>query len=236
MGVQFVRVQYAATDGEDMTDDVSPDDAPAVTVYVVDDDPELCESVAWLLDSIGIHPRICHSADEFLSSYDGSHAACIILDVRMPQMSGTRLQEKLNDIAPHVAIIFVSAHGDIRMSVSTLQAGALDFLEKPYEPQRLLDAVQAGVEKAESRFRQHQLQQAVQVKVDSLTPRERQILSLVVEGLPSQNIARKLGMSVKTVDVHRARIKSKTDADSISTLVRDILRFDVHLPLDDTQG
>ena len=126
-----------------MSDQPTDDPRPA-TVYVVDDDPELCESVAWLLDSIGITPRIFHSADEFLAAYNGDHAACIVLDVRMPQISGTRLQEKLTAFAPHVAIIFVSAHGDIRMSVSTLQAGALDFLEKPYEPQRLLDAVQAG--------------------------------------------------------------------------------------------
>jgi len=93
----------------------------------------------------------------------------------------------------------------IRMSVSTLKAGALDFLEKPYDPQRLLDAVQAGVEKARLRFTDHVLRESVRIKVSSLTPRERQILALVVEGLPSQNIARKLGMSVKTVDVHRAR-------------------------------
>ncbi|AFR48401.1 response regulator transcription factor [Gordonia sp. KTR9] len=200
------------------------------TVYVVDDDPELCESVDWLLGSIGISPRICHSADDFLAQYSGDAPACIVLDVRMPTMSGPRLQEKLNEFAPHVAIIFVSAHGDIRMSVSTLQAGAMDFLEKPYDPQRLLDAVQAGMEKAVERFRTHEQKRSVESKVALLTPREREILALVVEGLPSQNIARRLEMSVKTVDVHRARIKSKTDADSISTLVRDILRFDVEVP------
>ncbi|MFW0794847.1 response regulator [Gordonia sp. CPCC 205515] len=215
-----------------MADHTDEDTAPPATVYVVDDDPELCESVDWLLGSIGIKPEICHSADEFLTAYDGSHPACIVLDVRMPQMSGTRLQERINEFAPHVAIIFVSAHGDIRMSVSTLQAGALDFLEKPYDPQRLLDTVQAGMEKATERFRAYQLKQTIQAKVSLLTPREREILALVVEGLPSQNIARKLGMSVKTVDVHRARIKSKTDADSISTLVRDVLRFDVEVPTD----
>ncbi len=212
-----------------------PSDRAPATVYVVDDDPELCESVDWLLDSIGIKPLICHSADEFLTAYDGSHPACIILDVRMPQMSGTRLQERLNEFAPHVAILFVSAHGDIRMSVSTLQAGALDFLEKPYDPQRLLDAVQTGVEKASQRFETYRLQRSISDKVTALTPREREILALVVEGLPSQNIARRLGMSVKTVDVHRARIKAKTDAESISTLVRDILRFDVVVPQQDAR-
>lgn len=204
---------------------------PDTTVYVVDDDPALCDSVDWLLSSIGVRPVICHSADELLQRYDGTTPACIVLDVRMPKTSGTRLQERLNEIAPHVGIIFVSAHGDIRMSVSVLQAGALDFLEKPYDPQRLLDAVQSGVEKAAERFTAHRTHCSVQRKVALLTPRERQILALVVEGYPSQNIARRLGMSVKTVDVHRARIKAKTDADSISTLVRDILRFDVRVPV-----
>ncbi|MBD0860707.1 response regulator transcription factor [Gordonia sp. zg691] len=208
--------------------------ARATRVYVVDDDPELCESVDWLLGSIGIKPRICHSADDFLAEYSGDVPACIVLDVRMPRMSGPRLQEKLNEFAPHVAVIFVSAHGDIRMSVSTLQAGAMDFLEKPYDPQRLLDAVQAGVDKAAERFHAFEMKRMVQAKLALLTPREREILALVVEGLPSQNIARRLSMSVKTVDVHRARIKAKTDADSISTLVRDILRFGVSVPTERT--
>ncbi|OLT36006.1 DNA-binding response regulator [Rhodococcus sp. CUA-806] len=205
-------------------------DVQPTTVYIVDDDPELCDSVDWLLGSIGIKPTICHSADQFLSAYSGSHPACIVLDVRMPHMSGPRLQEKLQQLAPHVAIIFVSAHGDIRMSVSTIQAGAMDFLEKPYDSQRLLDAVQAGVDAAAERFHTYELRQSIVRKVALLTPREREILALVVEGLPSQNIARMLSMSVKTVDVHRARIKSKTDADSVSTLVRDILRFAVDIP------
>ncbi|EHK83836.1 response regulator [Rhodococcus pyridinivorans] len=215
-----------------MAEHVTGNDAPAseATVYVVDDDPALCDSVDWILESIGIRPVICHSADVFLDVYDGTHPACIVLDVRMPGMSGTRLQERINEFAPHVVIIFVSAHGDIRMSVSTLQKGAMDFLEKPYDPQRLLDAVQSGVERARTRFTEHAARVALREKLQGLTPRERQILALVVEGLPSQNIARKLGMSVKTVDVHRARIKSKTDSDSIGTFVRDLLRYGVEVP------
>lgn len=215
-----------------MAEHVTGNDAPAseATVYVVDDDPALCDSVDWILESIGIRPVICHSADVFLDAYDGTHPACIVLDVRMPGMSGTRLQERINEFAPHVVIIFVSAHGDIRMSVSTLQKGAMDFLEKPYDPQRLLDAVQSGVERARTRFAEHAARVALREKLQGLTPRERQILALVVEGLPSQNIARKLRMSVKTVDVHRARIKSKTDSDSIGTFVRDLLRYGVEVP------
>lgn len=211
---------------------IEPVTAAETTVYVVDDDPALCDSVDWLLGSIDIHPVICHSADDLLAAYDGTTPACIVLDVRMPKTSGTRLQETLNEIAPHVAIIFVSAHGDIRMSVSVLQAGAMDFLEKPYDPQRLLDTVQSGMQRAAEGFTEFCNRRSVQRRVGLLTRREREILTLVVEGLPSQNIARKLGMSVKTVDVHRARIKSKTDADSISTLVRDILRYGVEVPVD----
>lgn len=194
-------------------------------VYVVDDDPELLESVSWLLGSIGIDAVTIDSADAFLDSYSGDHPALLILDVRMPRMSGTRLQEILAEEVPHVAIIFVSAHGDIKLSVRTMQRGAIDFLEKPYEPQQMLEVVQSGIGTARERFFDHVQRLEVQRKVDSLTPREREILELVVEGLPSQNIARRLGMSVKTVDVHRARIKQKTDADSINTLVRDVLRY-----------
>lgn len=205
------------------------DPEPQTVVYVVDDDPDICRSVEWLLECIDLRPVICRSGDELLERYDGSVPACLILDVRMPRMSGPRLQERLNEIAPHAAIIFVSAHGDIRLSVSTMRAGAMDFLEKPYDPQRLLDGVQAGVELAERRFAEHRARREVQQRISSLTPREREILSLVVEGLPSQNIARRLEMSVKTVDVHRTRIKSKTGAESIATLVRDLLRHEVPL-------
>lgn len=198
-------------------------------VYVIDDDPELCESVEWLLESAAISSIICHSADEFLGQFDPTRPACLVLDVRMPQMSGTRLQEKLNEIAPHVTIIFVSAHGDIDMSVSTIKAGAQDFLEKPYDPQRLIDAVQVGIDRAVERFKAYSKASVLEEKIQLLTPREYDVLKLVIEGLPSQNIGRKLGMSVKTVDVHRTRIRAKTDADSIGTLVRDILRYDVNI-------
>lgn len=198
-------------------------------VYIVDDDPELCESVAWLLDSADIQGVICHSAQELLDVFDEARPACIVLDVRMPAMSGIRLQEKLNELAPHVVVIFVSAHGDISMSVDTMKAGAQDFLEKPYDPQKLLDAVQLGIESAEQRFIEHSLAGEIAEKIALLTPREREVLQLVVEGLPSQTIGRRLGMSVKTVDVHRTRIKSKTDSDSVGTFVRDILRYGVEI-------
>lgn len=206
------------------TDEAPSSDAETI-VYVIDDDEAVCESVSWLLGSIDITPIIHTRADAFLSDYDGSHPACLVLDMRMPKMSGARLQTELNEIAPHCAIIFVSAHGDIKMSVQAIQEGALHFLEKPYEPQQLLDLVQEGVVIAHERFVEHRTRLDVQQRVDSLTAREREILRLVIEGLPSQNIARRLGTSVKTVDVHRARIKSKTGSSSVNTLTRDILRY-----------
>ncbi|MFV0457549.1 MAG: response regulator transcription factor [Actinomycetales bacterium] len=205
------------------------DSARPAAVYVIDDDPELRESLSWLLDSVGIKATGYPLADEFLTDYRGDHPACLILDVRMPRMSGPKLQDELMAKAPHVSIIFVSAHGDIRMSVKTMRSGAVDFLEKPYDPQQLLDTVQVGIEKAEAAFAEYTHRQIIQERIDHLTPREREILLLVVEGMPSQNIARRLGMSVKTVDVHRARIRAKADAESINVLVRDILRYRIEI-------
>lgn len=205
------------------------DEDASVTVYIVDDDPAVSESVRWLLESIHISPSVCHDADELLEIYDGSSPACLILDVRMPRMSGPRLQQLLNDIAPHASVIFMSAHGDIRLSVSTMQAGAQDFLEKPYDPQLLLDAVQRGIDAARENFRRHKDRRDIIDKLKTLTPREREILELVIDGVPSQQIARRLDLSVKTVDVHRARIKNKTDAEAIPVLVRDVLRSGVDL-------
>lgn len=207
------------------------DDRTAQTarVYVIDDDTDLCESVEWLLESASMSCTICHSADEFLELFDPRQPACLVLDVRMPRMSGTRLQTRLNQIAPHLSIIFVSAHGDINMSVTTMKAGAQDFLEKPYEPQQLIDAVQLGMENATHCYSMYEKARDLSSRIDQLTPREREVLVLAIEGLPSQTISRRLAMSVKTVDVHRTRIKMKTDADSIGTLVRDILRYNVEV-------
>lgn len=124
-------------------------------------------------------------------------------------------------------MIFCSAHGDIPMSVRAMTRGAVDFLEKPYEPQRMLEVVQEQLRAASGRFASHAHRLEVLRRLDPLTQREREVLRLVIDGLPSQQIARQLGTTVKTVDVHRARIKAKTDADSLGALVRDVLRHQV---------
>lgn len=202
-------------------------DSPEALVYIVDDDHELCASLSWLLESVNIRSRIFNDVASFLADYDPGAPACLVLDVRMPKAGGFQLQESLNQISSPIPIIFVSAHGDIRMSVKALRQGAINFLEKPYDPQHMLDVVQETLELAQTRFDAARARRDIEVRVAGLTPREREILALVIDGLPSQNIARKLGTSVKTVDVHRTRIKAKTGADSIATLVRDILQHNV---------
>lgn len=198
-------------------------------VYIVDDDEDVRSSLIWLLDSVGIEAEGFGEAEEFFAALDPDQPACLILDVRMPRVSGFQLQERLNELDIPIPTIFCSGHGDVRMSVRALQQGAVDFLEKPYDPQQMIEVVQVNLTRANERFAERDRRRDVQRRVDLLTTREREILRLVVDGLPSQNIARQLGASVKTIDVHRARIKSKTDAGSLATLVRDILQTGVEV-------
>ena len=193
-------------------------------VYIVDDDQELCASLAWLLDSVNITSEYYFSVQSFLEGYRRDIPACLVLDVRMPEVGGFQLQETLLADESPIPIIFVSAHGDIKMSVRALQRGALTFIEKPYDPQHMLDVIQDALRVARQRFGERRNRTELQGRIDALTVREREILALVLDGLPSKNIAKELGISVKTVDVHRTRIKEKTGAESIAVLVRDILQ------------
>ncbi|MEU9369250.1 response regulator [Streptomyces avermitilis] len=194
-------------------------------VYILDDDAELCTSLAWLLESVGIRAQCFSDARAFLRSYDRDRPACLVLDVRMPEISGFGVQEMLNEAGAALPVVFVSAHGDIRMSVRALQNGAVDFLEKPYDPQHMLDVVQAAQRTARERFDELARRRDLLRRLDTLTSREREVLHLVVDGVPSKHIAGRLGISTKTVDVHRTRIREKTGAESIATLVRDVLRL-----------
>lgn len=200
---------------------------PAPVVHVVDDDEDLRQSLAFLLQSVGIEALTYATATAFLDEVDFDEAGVVIVDVRMPGLSGFQLQEQLNQRDYPAPIIFCSAHGDIPMSVRALRAGAVDFLEKPYEPQRILEVVQEQLQVAVRLFAERADRLRVQARLESLTPRERDVLRLVIEGRSSQQIASRLGTSVKTVDVHRARIKAKTAAESLGTLVRDILAYRV---------
>lgn len=196
-------------------------------VHVVDDDEDLRQSLAFLLQSVGIEALTYPTAIAFLEEMDAAEPGVVIVDVRMPGMSGFELQDELVRRDYPAPIIFCSAHGDIPMSVRALRAGAVDFLEKPYEPQRMLEVVQEQSRLAAGVFSERAERARVHRRLDTLTPREREVLRLVVEGMASQQIARRLGTSVKTVDVHRARIKAKTEAESLGTLVRDVLAWRV---------
>lgn len=192
-------------------------------VHVVDDDEDVRQSLLFLLQSVEIVALTYPNSSSFLDEFDPDEPAVVIVDVRMPGLSGFQMQEELARRGYPAPIIFCSAHGDIPMSVRAMRAGAVDFLEKPYEPQRMLEVVQTQLRAAEEAFARHAGRRKVEERLRSLTPREREVLRLVVDGLPSQTIAHRLGTSVKTVDVHRARIKAKTEAENLGTLVRDVL-------------
>ncbi|WP_188190447.1 response regulator transcription factor [Nonomuraea sp. SYSU D8015] len=199
----------------------------APVVHIVDDDEDLRRSLVFLLESVGIEAFIYPDAATFLSEFDPDEPSVLIVDVRMPGLSGFQLQEKLVARGYPAPVIFCSAHGDIPMSVRALRQGAVNFLEKPYEPQKMLEVVQEQLVVAAQRFEEERRRKSVCDRLATLTPREREVLRLVVSGLPSQLIARELGTSVKTVDVHRARIKAKTESESLATLMRDLLQYRV---------
>lgn len=205
----------------------TPAEVGGAVVHIVDDDEDLRDSLRYLLASVGIQALDYPDAPTFLAEFDPTEPAVVIVDVRMPGMSGFQLQEELDRRGYPAPMIFCSAHGDIPMSVRAMARGAVDFLEKPYDPQRILEVVQHQQTRARQLFVAHTERREVERRVAGLTQREREVLRLVIEGMASQAVARRLGTSVKTIDVHRARIKAKTGADSLAALVRDILSYGV---------
>ncbi len=196
-------------------------DAPVV--HIVDDDEGVRRSLAFLLQSVGIVALTYPDATAFLDELDEEEPAVVILEARMRGMGGLQLQEQLAARDYPAPVVFCSAYGDIATTVRAMRAGAVDFFEKPYEPQRMLEVVQTQIADARRIFAERDERRMLTARVDQLTPRERDVLRLVIEGLPSQQIATRLGASVKTIDVHRARIRAKTDAPSLGCLVRDVL-------------
>jgi len=197
--------------------------ASSAIVYIVDDDKELRTSLAWLLETVSVHAECFAGAAEFLDAYDAARPACLVLDVRMPETGGFQLQEILNDRGACLPIIFVSAHGDIPMSVKALQNGALDFVEKPYNPQQMLERIQNALKRATRMYDHAEQLRKVRAKLDTLTQREHEILCRVLQGKQSKVIADELHISVKTVDVHRTRIREKLGVVSTASLVREVI-------------
>lgn len=208
----------------------SPERDARAVVHIIDDDEDLRSSLVFLFESVGMEALTYPDAGAFLEEFDPEEPAVVIVDVRMPGMNGFQLQEALLEREYPAPMIFCSAHGDIPMSVRAITNGAVDFLEKPYDHQRMIDVVQTQLELAVDRFAQSRERRSMMARLETLTARERQVLALVIRGLPSQAIARELGASAKTIDVHRARIKAKTGTEALGVLVRDILVLGVEVP------
>jgi len=196
---------------------MTPADA---TIFVVDDDTSVRTALKRLIKSLGFKVETFDSAQAFLKHGPHDGPACLVLDIRMPEMSGIELQEKLTNTGLGMPIIFITGHGNIPMSVKAMKAGAVDFIEKPFEDQNLIDAINVAIKK-NMKFRTEQAEiKDLQQRVDSLTPREHEVFILVVSGMLNKQIAFDLGMSEKTVKVHRARVMQKMKAESLADLVR----------------
>src|SRR5271170_3181527 len=195
----------------------------APTVFVVDDDEGVRNSMRFLLKSVGLATRVLPSASEFLDTYKPSQPGCLVLDVRMPGMSGLELQRQLNLRGAVIPVIFITGHGDIPMAVEAMQQGAFDFLQKPFRDQDLIDRIQRALER-DSRSRTALAQRArILERLESLTPREQQVMSLMTRGMPNKVMAAELGVSQRTVEIHRARVMEKSDAASLAQLVRMVM-------------
>lgn len=189
-------------------------------VFVVDDDSSVREGVTDLLRSVGLQVQSFASPQEFIDSKRPDVPGCLILDVRLPGPSGLELQRVLTSSDIQIPIIFISGHGDIPMSVQAIKSGAIEFLTKPLHEQRLLDAVHAGIEQDRTRRQDATALAELRMRLDSLTSREREILSLVVSGQQNKQIAAHLGLSEMTVKVHRSQVMHKMRAKTAIDLVR----------------
>lgn len=196
---------------------MTPADA---TVFVVDDDTSVRTALKRLIQSLGLKVETFDSAQAFLKHGPHDGPACLVLDVRMPGMSGIELQHRLTRAGLGMPIIFITGHGSIPLSVQAMKAGAVDFIEKPFEDQKLIDAINTAIQKNKKFRTEHAEIKDLQRRVDSLTPREREVFILVVSGMLNKQIAFDLGMSEKTVKVHRARVMDKMKAKSLADLVR----------------
>lgn len=190
------------------------------TVTVVDDDDAVRNSLRLLLKSVGL-PTVAHaSAQEFLERWDPAAPGCLVLDVRMPGMSGLELQQELNRRGAIVPVIFISGHGDIPMAVEAIQHGAFDFLQKPFHDQDLIDRVQRALLTDSANRAALAQRDAVRGRYESLTTREQEVLALVTAGKANKVMAGDLGISQRTVEIHRARVMEKMGAQSLAQLVR----------------
>lgn len=189
------------------------------TVFIVDDDEAVRESLSWLISSVGLKVETFSSAQAFLDAYQPGRPGCLLVDVRMPGMSGLELQRRLAAQPMCLPVIIVTGHGDVQMAVRAMKDGAFDFIEKPFNDQVLLDLVHKAVHECERRRDAEMERHHLRAQVDQLTPRERQVMDMIVAGKTNKQIAHDLEISDKTVEAHRAKVMEKLTAASLAELI-----------------
>ena len=193
------------------------------TVYIVDDDEDVRDSLVELIESMDLKTQTYKNALDFLDKFKNEQAGCVLVDVRMPGMSGIELQQKLNQLGATLPMIIMTGHGDITMAVQAMKNGAFEFLQKPFRDQELLDCITKALEQDSLNRKKHSDLCAIQVRVDALTSREREVVNLVLEGKANKIIARELNISDRTVEIHRSHAMEKLGAKSVAELVKMML-------------
>ena len=193
------------------------------TVFVVDDDEMARDSLCALARSMGIHAESFTSAEAFLDHYDKERPGCLVTDVRMLGMSGLELQDKLRELDVQLPVIVITAYAHTPLTVRAMKGGAVTLLEKPYEENELWDAIREALSRDAAQRDTHQRRQQYRQRLEKLTPAERKVLNLIVAGEPNKVIAKRLGVSIRTVEAHRHRVFTKTQTDSVAELVRIVI-------------
>jgi FixJ family two-component response regulator len=198
---------------------------PVETVVIIDDDEAVRSSLKLLLQSVGLAAQTHAAAADFLAAYDPHLPGCLVLDVRMPGLSGLELQEQLNLRGAIAPVIFITGHGDVPMAVEAMQHGAFDFLQKPFRDQDLLDRIQRALARDRENRAQLARKDEIRTRLASLTPREKEVLELMTRGRPNKLMAADLSLSQRTIEIHRARVMEKMHAASLAQLVRMTLEL-----------
>lgn len=194
--------------------------ARETTVFVVDDDQAMRASLKWLIESVGMQVETYESAQAFLDAYYPGRAGCLLLDVRMPGMGGLELQSYLARREIRIPVIIITGHGDVSMAVKAMKVGAVDFIEKPFDDEELLNSIRNALQHDEKQRVLRAQRADIAARMAELTPREHEVMAMVTDGKSNKEIAATLGVSAKTVEVHRARVMDKMRADSLAELVR----------------
>ena len=198
-------------------------------IHVIDDDEAMCASLTWLLSSMHWRVKTYSSGAQFLNEYDDTLLSCVILDVRMPGMSGLELQEILKQRGIELPIIFITGHGDVRMAVRAMKAGAMEFLNKPFNDQELVDCINRSLNYARQHRKNYEAKKELLIKLRTLTARELEILKLLAQGKLNKVIAYDLTLSIKTVELHRSNIMRKLKSPTMASLLSHLYRYDIDI-------